>query len=68
VPDDASVTVDAHVGAGQISVFGRTQSGLGVSSHTVDTSPATTGALRLDLDVGVGGLNVCRTSTAGPCA
>jgi hypothetical protein len=68
VPDDAAVTVDAHVGAGQINVFGHTQSGLGASSHTVDTPATNGGALRLDLDVGIGGLNVCRMSTAAPCS
>jgi phage shock protein PspC (stress-responsive transcriptional regulator) len=67
VPDDAAVTVDAHAGAGQTQVFGRTQSGLGVSSHTVDTPATTTGAIRLDLDVAVGGITVCHESTAASC-
>jgi phage shock protein PspC (stress-responsive transcriptional regulator) len=67
VPDDASVTVDAHVGAGQTRVFGHTQSGLGVSSHTVETPTPTNGALRLDLNVTVGGLTVCHHSTLDAC-
>jgi hypothetical protein len=54
------VTVDAHVGAGQTRIFGRRRSGLGVADHAVDTPAAPNGTLRLDLDVAVGELTVCR--------
>ena len=64
VPSDAAVTVDAHVGAGQTRIFGHRRSGLGVSDHVVNTPAAPNGTLRLDLDVAVGELTVCRLPAA----
>ena len=42
VPADATVTVDAHVGAGQARVFGKAHSGLDVTDGLTDTPPAAT--------------------------
>jgi len=64
VPADASAVVDAHVGAGQTRLFGQRHSGLNVSDHTVDTPADANGTVRLDLDVSVGELTVCRLPTA----
>ena len=64
VPADASAVVDAHVGAGQTRLFGQRHSGLNVTDHTVDTPANASGTVRLDLDVAVGELTVCRLPTA----
>jgi predicted membrane protein len=64
LPADASVTINAHVGAGQSRIFGHYRSGLNVSDHTSDTPTAPSGTIRLDLDVAVGELTVCREPIA----
>jgi phage shock protein C len=64
VPADASVTINAHVGAGQTRIFGDYRSGLNVSDRTTDTPAATKGTIHLDLDVAVGQLAVCRERSA----
>jgi phage shock protein PspC (stress-responsive transcriptional regulator) len=64
LPADVSTDVNTHVGAGQSRVFGRSRSGLNVSDHTVDSPPAANGIVRLDLDVSVGEITVCRLPTA----
>jgi phage shock protein PspC (stress-responsive transcriptional regulator) len=64
LPADVSADVNTHVGAGQSRVLGRSRSGLNVSDHTVDTPPAASGIVRLDLDVSAGGITVCRLPTA----
>jgi phage shock protein C len=64
LPADAAADVRAHVGAGQSRIFGHSHGGLDVTDHTVDTPPGATSTVHLDLDVAVGGLNVCRLPSA----
>jgi predicted membrane protein len=57
VPDDACVTTDARVGAGQADVLGRFQRGADVD--LVDTAPAgASSVLHLVAHVGVGHLEL----------
>jgi hypothetical protein len=65
VPADASVVVDAHVGAGQTRLFGAYRGGLNVTDHLVQQSPGATSTINLDLDVAAGQLTVCRVPAAG---
>jgi len=64
VPSDAVVTIDAHVGAGQSTIFGHDRDGLNVTDHVADAPVSANGRLHLDLDVAVGQLTVCRAPTA----
>jgi hypothetical protein len=64
LPADAAADVRAHVGAGESRIFGKSHGGLNVTDHTVDTPPGATSTVHLDLDVAVGGLNVCRMPSA----
>jgi phage shock protein PspC (stress-responsive transcriptional regulator) len=64
LPADVGADVRAHVGAGQSRIFGHGHGGLNVTDHIVDTPPGVTGTVHLDLDVAVGGLNVCRFPSA----
>jgi phage shock protein PspC (stress-responsive transcriptional regulator) len=64
LPADAAADVRAHVGAGESRIFGHSHGGLNVTDHTVDTPPSATSTVHLDLDVAVGGLNVCRMPSA----
>ena len=64
LPADAAADVRAHVGAGQSRIFGHSHGGLNVTDHTVDSPPGATSTVHLDLDVAVGGLNVCRMPSA----
>ncbi|MGQ0825980.1 MAG: PspC domain-containing protein [Actinomycetota bacterium] len=59
LPDDVSVRVDAHSGAGVVKLFGREAEGWDVDDDRVVTEPG--GAtLVLDLEVGFGGIEVVR--------
>jgi hypothetical protein len=60
VPADAAVTVDAHVGVGQVEVFGR--SGRDVQGKWAPNARAPQGTphLTLDAHVGVGDIQVTR--------
>jgi phage shock protein C len=64
LPADAAADVRTHVGAGESRIFGHSHGGLNVTDHTVDTPPGATSTVHLDLDVAVGGLNVCRMPSA----
>jgi predicted membrane protein len=60
VPANAAVTVDAHVGVGQVEVFG--QSGRDVEGYwaTNARGPERTPHLTLDAHVGMGDIQVTR--------
>jgi hypothetical protein len=60
VPNDAAVTVDAHVGMGQVEVFG--QSGRDVQGQWLPHGPGrkSTPHLTLECHVGLGDLQVTR--------
>jgi hypothetical protein len=60
VPANAAVTVDAHVGVGQVEVFG--QSGRDGQGEWVPNAPAPRGTphLTLDAHVGMGDIQVTR--------
>lgn len=61
VPDDVTVVLDAHVDAGVIDAFGRRESGVAVSRHSVERGNAVT--LRIDARVGFGDVLVERASS-----
>ena len=71
VPRDVCVTCTAHVGAGQVNVFGHGSGGLDVDWRDDRRAPPGTTRLIVDGDVGVGVLDVTyddpnrATSTAG---
>lgn len=57
VPSGLAVVVDADIGlAGDTTLFGDDRGGLGVSSHT--SRGTTTGALKLDIDIDLGHIEV----------
>ncbi len=57
VPEDLRVVINAHTGAGTISMFGHTSSGLGTDGSY--TSPTATGpTLDLELQTGAGDITV----------
>ena len=58
VPPALPTTVKAHIGAGATSIFGRAQSGLGVHVGGSHRGEEGRGRLDLDLDVGLGQINV----------
>ena len=61
VPDEVTVVVDAQVGAGELDVFGERRDGVGVDLDvTSDGSSSDGGTLELDLQVGLGELEVSR--------
>jgi hypothetical protein len=62
VPDGVAVDVHAQVGAGDLLVFGRDWSGVGIDEQVVRDGPEGAGRLRLDLHVGLGQLEVRRAS------
>ncbi len=62
VPDDANVTVDARVGAGQIRRFGRTDDG-GLHQHFTFTSKGTGRTIMLTLHNTLGEVRVVRESS-----
>jgi hypothetical protein len=58
VPADVAVEVDASAGAGEIDVLGRRDEGLSVRTDRVAPAADGAGALRLELRVGMGSLEV----------
>ena len=60
VPDEVTVTYDAELGAGQLDAFGERTDGIGVSRSGIDQGDADGGSLVLDLDVGVGEIELTR--------
>jgi predicted membrane protein len=59
VPRAADVTVDAHVGVGNIDALGRTKDGVGVDLKETFTAPGRQ-QLSLDLETGMGDVRVER--------
>lgn len=57
VPDDLQVVINAETGAGTVSIFGRTSSGLGADGSYTPASPAGP-TLDLDLHTGAGDITV----------
>lgn len=57
VPADTDVSVDAHVGIGNIEALGRTESGLDVDFERISGTSGTQ-ELELELDVGIGSIRV----------
>jgi hypothetical protein len=66
VPDGVTVEVVGDVGAGESDVFGLLQNGAGVKIDQRDVGDGTGGTLALDLQVGVGQLEVRRASATDP--
>lgn len=60
VPKDVTVKVDAHAGAGQVTLFGHTDDGTSVHSHTTAVGTASSRVLVLHARVGFGHLEVQR--------
>jgi predicted membrane protein len=58
VPDDQDLTVNTEVGAGEVMVFGERQNGVGFETH--DGFPGDGATLALDLEVGLGQIEVHR--------
>jgi len=59
VPSNADISVDAHVGAGNIEALGKTDSGLDVDLIGISGTSGTQ-ELDLELEVGIGNLRVAR--------
>jgi hypothetical protein len=66
VPDGVTVEVVGDVGAGESDVFGLLQNGAGVKIDQRDVGDGTGGTLALDLQVGVGQLEVRRANATDP--
>ncbi len=62
VPPGVAVDVTADIGAGESSVFGLQQNGAGVTVDQRDAGDASSGTLALDLQVGLGQLEVRRAT------
>ncbi len=62
VPPDVDVTVNAHVGVGEVELLGRVDDGVGVDRSVSDVGPDGPGGGTIDLtlDAGVGNLEVRR--------
>jgi hypothetical protein len=60
VPEHAALVVDAHLGAGEVSLFGETSDGTDVDERAVVRAPADAPRLVLEADVGFGHLEVRR--------
>jgi phage shock protein PspC (stress-responsive transcriptional regulator) len=58
VPDNVHVEVDAHVGLGQVDVFGRKADGSGLDRRFTRDGGETSRRLVLDLDAGIGEIEV----------
>jgi hypothetical protein len=63
VPDDVDVVVDATVGAGRIDAVGRSASGTSLDEHLAYDDPSTDRTIHLEVDVGVGHVEVDRVAT-----
>ena len=63
LPDDVDATATARAGAGEVTLFGRERSGLGVALTEELTSGADAPTIELDVQVGFGSVDV-RTVTA----
>ena len=61
VLEDQELVVDTEVGAGETVVFGEKQNGVGFETH--DRHPGEGGTLTLDLEVGMGQIEVRRVLT-----
>ena len=59
IPRGTTVVLDGHVGAGELCVFGRRDSGTGISRTATSAGAART--LHLDAQVGVGTIALART-------
>jgi hypothetical protein len=60
VSDDVAVEVTADVGAGESDVFGQLQDGVGFTTDQQDAGDGSSGTLALDLQVGLGQIEVRR--------
>jgi phage shock protein PspC (stress-responsive transcriptional regulator) len=60
VPQGVTVKVDAHAGAGQVTLFGKTDDGTSVHSHATSVGAAPSRVLVLRARVGLGHLEVQR--------
>ncbi len=64
VPADARVTLDAHVGAGKLDVFDFSRDGTSLDQHVDDAPSSPRGTIKLDADMAIGQLRVCRASAS----
>ena len=64
VPTDARVTLDAHVGAGQMNVFDYSRDGTSLDQHVDDAPSSPRGTIKLHADMAIGQLRVCRASAS----
>ncbi len=65
VPAGVAVHVSAHVSAGETVLFGASQSGVGLSVERSYGGGGYTGAIALDLEVGLGEIEVIAQDAAG---
>ena len=66
VPRDLALDVTTTVGAGESRVLGVPESGVGVSTSRFDEAGTTGGTLVLDLQVGIGQIEVVREDSTRP--
>ena len=64
VPADVRVTLDAHVGAGQMNVFDYSRDGTSLDQHVDDAPSSPRGTIKLHADMAIGQLRVCRASAS----
>ena len=60
MPKGVTVEVDAHAGAGQVTLFGKSDDGTSVHSHATDVGTTPARVLVLHARVGLGHLEVQR--------
>jgi phage shock protein PspC (stress-responsive transcriptional regulator) len=60
VPEDASVTVDTSIGAGQFDIFDTRQDGTGIEETVSEPGVEGAGRIRIDTSVSLGDLEVVR--------
>lgn len=65
VPDAVRVVVDGHVSMGELVLFGDEQSGTGVDDRAIRPGVEGGGTLRLDVDGGIGSIEVIGTHDGG---
>jgi phage shock protein PspC (stress-responsive transcriptional regulator) len=64
VPADVRVTLDAHVGAGKMEVFDYSRDGSSLDQHVDDAPSSPRGTIKLDAEMAIGQLRVCRASAS----
>jgi phage shock protein PspC (stress-responsive transcriptional regulator) len=58
VPEDTTIDIESEVGAGQSDLLGRSDEGMGVDADRTVTGSSAKGSIHLDVEVGIGHLEV----------